>query len=464
MSDYNIESLRKMKLPEHLTPEWDLSWGSFVDIRLLNSPDLKTNGFHIKVSLATGHILGCEKVNEYSEREGRWFGGEALLYQHNQEEYASSAHIKLFDRSYIMLCDALWHDTFEGCDDGELPATLSEERFNKIFNGKWFSELYHHIKQNLSDEGMVEFVENDIPKMKLPKQFFPDYKLAWGKYVTFWLDNGPACHKIDKFSIQLNMETNEVIGHGHANRDDVLSRWFNSWEVAIYDGYAADRSYDGVMSIWGEEDKGTEDWCICCHNMFEDLLDGELPDGATGDDLWNALGDGKAIYELYHHIKQNLSDEGMVEFVENDIPKMKLPKQFFPDYKLAWGKYVTFWLDNGPACHKIDKFSIQLNMETNEVIGHGHANRDDVLSRWFNSWEVAIYDGYAADRSYDGVMSIWGEEDKGTEDWCICCHNMFEDLLDGELPDGATGDDLWNALGDGKAIYELYHHIKTNGE
>jgi len=41
---------------------------------------------------------------------------------------------------------------------------------------------------------------------------------------------------------------------------------------------------------------------------------------------------------------------------------------------------------------------------------------------------------------------------------------MFEDLLDGELPDGATGDDLWNALGDGKAIYELYHHIKTNGE
>ena len=88
---------------------------------------------------------------------------------------------KLFDRSYIMLCDALWHDTFEGCDDGELPATLSEERFNKIFNGKWFSELYHHIKQNLSDEGMVEFVENDIPKMKLPKQFFPDYKLAWGQ-------------------------------------------------------------------------------------------------------------------------------------------------------------------------------------------------------------------------------------------------------------------------------------------
>ena len=152
----------------------------------------------------------------------------------------------------------------------------------------------------------------------------------------------------------------------------------------------------------------------------------------------------------------------MVEFIENDIPKMKLPKQFFPNYKLEWGKYISFWLDNGPACHKIEKFCIQLNMETNEVIGH--ADREDPLSRWFDSWEVAIYDGYASERSYDGVMSIWGGMDKDPEDWCIYCHNMFEDLEEGELPDGVTGDDIWDALGSGKAIYELYYHIKTYGE
>ena len=154
--DYNIEQLRKMKLPEHLTPEWDLSWGSFANIRLLNSPDLESDGFTIHLSLATGHILGCKKENEYSEREYRWFDGEALLYQYNQEEYASTAHIQLFDRSHLMLCDVSWHDSYEDCDDGELPATLSEERFNEIFNGKWFSALYHHIKHNSGYDGMEE--------------------------------------------------------------------------------------------------------------------------------------------------------------------------------------------------------------------------------------------------------------------------------------------------------------------
>ena len=56
---------------------------------------------YIKLSLATGHILGCKKENEYAENDYRWFDDEALLYQYNQEEYASTASIKLFDRSYV---------------------------------------------------------------------------------------------------------------------------------------------------------------------------------------------------------------------------------------------------------------------------------------------------------------------------------------------------------------------------
>ena len=154
--DYNIEPLRKMKLPEHLTPEWDLSWGSYANIRLLNSPDLEEDGFTIHLSLATGHILGCKKENEYAEREYRWFDGDALLYQYNQEEYASTAHIQLFDRSHLMLCDASWHGCLEDIDEGELPPELTEDRFNEIFNGEWFSALYHHIKQNLHHAGLDE--------------------------------------------------------------------------------------------------------------------------------------------------------------------------------------------------------------------------------------------------------------------------------------------------------------------
>ena len=155
---------------------------------------------------------------------------------------------------------------------------------------------------------MVEFIENDIPKMKLPKQFFPDYKPAFGKIITLNLANGPSCHKIDRFDIKLNMETNEVIGH--ADCDDHLSRWFDSWEVGIYDGYSEHRSYDGDIRIWGEDDNENE-WCVYCHGGFEELEEGELPDGVTGEDVWNALGNGNAIYELYHHIKQNITHDGL---------------------------------------------------------------------------------------------------------------------------------------------------------
>ncbi len=151
----------------------------------------------------------------------------------------------------------------------------------------------------------------------------------------------------------------------------------------------------------------------------------------------------------------------MVEFIENDIPKMKLPKQYFPDYNLACGKIITLNLANGPSCHKIDYFNIKLNMETNEVIGH--ADCDDHLSRWFDSWEVGIYDGYSEHRSYDGEIRIWGEDDNENE-WCVYCHGGFEELEEGDLPDGVSGEDVWNALGNGNAIYELYKYIMTNGE
>ena len=46
------------------------------------------------------------------------------------------------------------HGCLENIDEGELPDGLTEDRFNEIFNGKWFSALYHHIKQNLHHPGL----------------------------------------------------------------------------------------------------------------------------------------------------------------------------------------------------------------------------------------------------------------------------------------------------------------------
>ncbi|MDA8531856.1 hypothetical protein N9K44_03140 [Flavobacteriaceae bacterium] len=50
-----------------------------------------------------------------------------------------------------------------------------------------------------------------------------------------------------------------------------------AWEVAIYDGYASHRSYDGIVRMWGEDDN--QEWSVYCHNAFEELEEGELPGG-----------------------------------------------------------------------------------------------------------------------------------------------------------------------------------------
>ena len=177
------------------------------------------------------------------------------------------------------------------------------------------------------------------------------------------------------------------------------------------------------------------------------------------DDQWdkdNLLEAAKECLGMKHAFTQK-----MIAFVDEAKPKLKLPKQYFPDYKLAWGKKITLHLANGPSCDSIEYFDIQLNMETNEVIGHDE--KDDALERWFDSWEVAIYNGYIEEQSYDGTVSIYGEDENG-EQWCVYGHNMFEEVEEGELPNGVTGEDIWDALGGGKAIYELYTYVKTNGE
>ena len=214
---------------------------------------------------------------------------------------------------------------------------------------------------------------------------------------------------------------------------------------------------------------------------FNDFIN--LGDTFGNSDLFNDKAKAKAMFEKAFPLieskwnKNNLLDSAkeilgnddaftkkMIQFIEDSIPKMKLPKQYFPNYKLEWGKYITFILANGPACHKIDYFNIKLNMETNEVIGHPDC--DNVLSRWFNSWEVAIYDAYAEDRSYNGQVQISGENGRGDSMyWNINGYDYgFEELTDGELPEGVSGDDIWNTIGGGKAIYELYYHIKTFGK
>ena len=209
---------------------------------------------------------------------------------------------------------------------------------------------------------------------------------------------------------------------------------------------------------------------------FNDFIN--LGDTFGNSDLFNDKAKAKAMFEKAFPLieskwnKNNLLDSAkeilgvddaftkkMIQFIEDSIPKMKLPKQYFPNYKLEWGKYITFTFE---YVEEDCDFSIKLNMETNEVIGH--TDRDNILSRWFDAKNAGMYAPYIDARSYNGYLRIWGENEGETNEWGMNGYDYgFEETTDGELPEGLTGEDIWNTIGDGKTLYELYEYVKTHG-
>ncbi len=45
-----------------------------------------------------------------------------------------------------------------------------------------------------------------------------------------------------------------------------------------------------MVIIIGCNDENGEQWCVVGHNEFEDVEEGELPNGVTGEEIWDALG------------------------------------------------------------------------------------------------------------------------------------------------------------------------------
>ena len=144
--------------------------------------------------------------------------------------------------------------------------------------------------------------ESEFSKMKLPEGLFINYKLAWGRFVAIRLDNAPDCDTMS-FRILLDMKEREILGK--ADEGNNHRRWFDEREVGIYHDFVSLKSYDGVATISGGNDEYAEDWEISCHTGYEELLDGELPNDASGDDLYNAVGQEKEVYQLYEFVLQN---------------------------------------------------------------------------------------------------------------------------------------------------------------
>lgn len=429
--------------------------------------------------------LTKEQITEYKEREKDDINGD---YDENSY-YAFRMHDDLIEDGDIAWADTILQKIVDACKDFRTIETACEKLQEREEMNRFWAMVTkaEELAEDTSDLNSLADVveESDRAKSETIRKKAEDKAETLGDLIN-------VAEKVQDnnkdWATKIYKKAEDKVGNLYETNSlaEAVKEIDEDWSIKIYKKSEAvcdstadyirlaetirefDKDWARQLLVKAEEDPG----------YFSDFKDLGYaygnPDGLANkekaaeylekafhkiEDQWdkdNLLDSAKECLGLQHALTQKLT-----KLIDDAKPKLKLPKQYFPDYKLTWGKKITLHLANGPSCETVEYFNIELNMETNEVVGHVEA--DDALQRWFGEWEVGIYDGYAEDRSYDGVVNIFGEDENGKE-WCVLGHNMFEEVVDGELPKGASGEDIWDALGGGKAIYDLYKYVKTNGE
>lgn len=65
-----------------------------------------------------------------------------------------------------------------------------------------------------------------------------------------------------------------------------------------------------MISIYGND---TATWDVEFHGWFDDLAGGELPEGVTEDEVYEAIGKEADIYQLYEFVWYNKERSGFEE-------------------------------------------------------------------------------------------------------------------------------------------------------
>ena len=183
-------------------------------------------------------------------------------------------------------------------------------------------------KGELLLERTLDLIEKSRPKLDIPDNMFKSYDLKWGRYINLILDNGPSCDA-DNFKISLDMKDRKILGNSYQVKNDMgyhdyLKKWFDSWEVGIYDEYHSRKSYDGVIEISAHSNFDSIPisghymteyenclWDITCHSGCIDsdnTEEGQLTDFCTEEDILNSLGNEKVLYELFVFLKNNVEN------------------------------------------------------------------------------------------------------------------------------------------------------------
>lgn len=283
----------------------------------------------------------CEKLKERNETERLLATAKkAAIMANRAYDYTSLANIistvdkdwaiQLYQKAeeladdfsdFNNLGDALADDDYLG---DKANALRVQRKAMPLIDGKWNKNSFVRSLEDLGKIGAelladyMDIEDKSVPKMDMPENLFASYHLPWGRFVSLRLENGPAFDNTYSFRILLDMKEQKIVGK--ADEDDRFRRWFDEREVGIYDDFVQLKSYDGVLTISGGNTKETEDWQISCHTGYEELLEGELPKDASGDELYKAVGHEGEVYQLYRYLYDNADDTGIkVGLNEADI-------------------------------------------------------------------------------------------------------------------------------------------------
>ena len=327
--DYNENAWEASSLYDDLIEAGDTAWADHILQKMEDAAedfsDLETIGEKLKEREENERLLTVAKKAEAKIEDSADHVSLANLISKADKDWAMNLYLKAEEmaedlRDFNNLGDALADEDYLG--DKEAALRVKRKAF-PLVDGKWDKQNFIRSLEGLGNIGaelLAEFMDiedKSVPKMKMPESLFASYHLPWGRFVSLRLDNAPDCDTMS-FRILLDMKEQKIVGK--PNEDDNLRRWFDVREVAIYHDFVSRQSYDGCFYISGGYSKHTEDWQISCHTGFEELLEGELPKDASGDELYNAVGKEGEVFQLCSYLLENAHESGIkVGLSEEDI-------------------------------------------------------------------------------------------------------------------------------------------------
>jgi hypothetical protein len=328
--DYNENAWEASSLYDDLIEAGDTDWANHILQKMEDAAEdfsaLETIGEKLKEQEETERLLTVAKKAEAKIEDSADHVSLANLISKADEDWAMKLYLNAEEmaedfRDFNNLGDALADEDYLG--DKEAALRVQGKAF-PLVDGKWDKQNFIRSLEGLGNIGaelladFMDIQDKSVPKMNIPENLFASYNLPWGRFVSLRLENGPAFDNTYSFRILLDMKEQKIVGK--ADEEDGFRRWFDEREVGIYDDFVRLKSYDGVLTISGGNTKATEDWQISCHTGYEELLEGELPKDASGDELYRAVGHEGEVYQLYRYLYDNAHESGIkVGLSEEDI-------------------------------------------------------------------------------------------------------------------------------------------------